>query len=164
MGGNYRGEGNVTSSAEFNFYYDPEAAHIVLAESKCPIFIVPWETCLEASKATPLRDWRLEVLSKNKNEITNFMDPIDEQIQIKGNFIPCDAYSVACFLVPAMLKKSEKFLVTIELAGNHARGQMIRDLKKLGGEPNAVVIEEIDAEMFKNFLLWICGHEGSDIF
>lgn len=158
MGGNSHGVGNVTSCAEFNFYSDPEAAHIVLTESKCPLFILPWETCLKASKETPLTKWRLEVLSKNANEITNFMDPIDEQVQIKGNFIPCDAYSTACFLVPAMIKKSEKFYVTVELAGNFTKGQMIKDIKNVC-EPNAVVIEEVDAEMFKNFLLWLCGHE-----
>jgi len=38
--------GNITSSAEFNFYTDPEAAHIVLTSACCPIYLLPWETCL----------------------------------------------------------------------------------------------------------------------
>lgn len=38
--------GNTPNTAEFNFYYDPEAAYIVLEKSKCPIMILPWETCL----------------------------------------------------------------------------------------------------------------------
>lgn len=46
MGGNYTAVGNITSSAEFNFYIDPEAAHIVLDTVKKPIYILPWETCL----------------------------------------------------------------------------------------------------------------------
>lgn len=40
------GKGNVVPSAEFNFYFDPEAAYVVLNELCCPITIVPWETCL----------------------------------------------------------------------------------------------------------------------
>lgn len=49
MGGNYKSQGNVTSCAEFNFYLDAEAAHICLDSFKCPIYIVPWETCLEST-------------------------------------------------------------------------------------------------------------------
>nr|CAI5870300.1 unnamed protein product [Callosobruchus analis] len=43
MGGNIRGVGNITSAAEFNFYMDPEAVHIVLECLKCEIYILPWE-------------------------------------------------------------------------------------------------------------------------
>lgn len=39
------GVGNVNSysSAEYNFYDDPEAASIVLSEMKSPLTLVPWE-------------------------------------------------------------------------------------------------------------------------
>lgn len=44
MGGNHLGIGNTCRiGAEFNFYMDSEAAHIVLADAKCPITILPWE-------------------------------------------------------------------------------------------------------------------------
>jgi inosine-uridine nucleoside N-ribohydrolase len=35
----------MTTSAEFNFYSDPEAAYVVLNQLKTPITIVTWETC-----------------------------------------------------------------------------------------------------------------------
>lgn len=37
--------GNVLAfvTAEYNFYKDPEAAHIVLEEMKSPIKLIPWE-------------------------------------------------------------------------------------------------------------------------
>lgn len=161
MGGNFQGVGNVTNCGEFNFWADPEAAHIVLMESKCPVYIYPWEACLEASRATPVEEWRMKVLSGNQNAITNFMDPIDKKIRIKGNFIPCDCYATACFIAPKMIKQMENLHVTIELAGNHARGQMVIDYKKIE-KPNAFVIKEIDTEMFNNFLLWVCGRENSN--
>jgi inosine-uridine nucleoside N-ribohydrolase len=52
MGGNKDGIGNVTASAEFNFYSDPEAANVVfkrlqgLEEVKATI--VTWELCRDS--------------------------------------------------------------------------------------------------------------------
>lgn len=45
------GTGSVKpdSTAEFNFFSDPESAHIVLKEMRCPIVIVPYETYLKES-------------------------------------------------------------------------------------------------------------------
>jgi hypothetical protein len=40
---NFSGIGNTTAAAEFNFYCDPEAAHVVIRNMKCPITILPWE-------------------------------------------------------------------------------------------------------------------------
>jgi len=47
MGGNSEGVGNVTSSAEFNFFFDAEAAAAVLDRSQAceSVLVVPWETC-----------------------------------------------------------------------------------------------------------------------
>ncbi|HNP70692.1 MAG TPA: nucleoside hydrolase [Kouleothrix sp.] len=42
MGAALRADGNTTSLAEFNFYVDPHAAHIVL-ESGMPITLLPWD-------------------------------------------------------------------------------------------------------------------------
>jgi len=50
MGGNTEGKGNITVSAEFNFHSDPEAAYIVLENTRCPTFVASWELCLH--KAT----------------------------------------------------------------------------------------------------------------
>lgn len=44
------GVGNITVSAEFNFHCDPEAAYIVLENTKCPTYIASWELCLHRAK------------------------------------------------------------------------------------------------------------------
>lgn len=44
MGGNYLTYGNSSVvSAEYNFWSDTEAAHIVLNSMKCPMTMLPWE-------------------------------------------------------------------------------------------------------------------------
>lgn len=44
----YSAQGNVTAQAEFNFYVDPESVHIVLNNNKKPLWLLPWETCLNS--------------------------------------------------------------------------------------------------------------------
>lgn len=158
MGGNSKGEGNVTSSAEFNFWMDPEAANIVLDESLCPVIIFPWESCKLASIQMPFDDWRIKILSSNQNKLCKLMDPIEEKVRGIYDFIPCDAFSTACFMIPKLITKQVREHVTVELSGNHTRGQMIIDHTK-DKKPNATIIHEIDVESFKTFLMWICGHE-----
>ncbi|KAI6226203.1 Uridine nucleosidase 1 [Aphelenchoides fujianensis] len=51
MGGNVHAMGNVrvSSTSEFNFGHDPEAAHIVIKEMECEVVLIPWETFLQES-------------------------------------------------------------------------------------------------------------------
>lgn len=160
MGGNITGRGNVriAPSAEFNFFMDPEAAVVVLDESLCDVTVLPLEPCLETSLSMPLAEWRLKVLNSNGNRVTNFLDPVDEKISVNGNHINCDLYLTCCFLVRDIIKKTRRVHATLELAGKHTRGQVVID--HLGRiEPNVTFIEEIDAEMCKRFMMWICDHE-----
>jgi inosine-uridine nucleoside N-ribohydrolase len=46
MGGNRNGVGNITRTAEFNFYGDPESAFIAFDSLKSDIVLLPWESCL----------------------------------------------------------------------------------------------------------------------
>lgn len=161
MGGNNQGIGNISRCAEFNFWCDPEAAHIVFAESKCPIYVFPWEPCLDASIQIPFTDWRIKELSKNNNSFSQLLDPVEIKAYtkrgIEHRWCPCDNFLACCFIDPRMIEKMEKWHVTVELAGNHTRGQMILDHRK-ENEPNAFVIDKINIELFKKFMLWVCSH------
>lgn len=43
------GRGNITLCAEFNFYKDPEAVHIILEEINVKIIVFPWEINLSSA-------------------------------------------------------------------------------------------------------------------
>lgn len=153
------GIGNISKCAEFNFWSDPEAAYIVFAETKCPIYIYPWEPCLDNRISLPFNEWRMGVLASNNNPFTTLLDPIERKAYAAMTYwIPCDNFIACCFIDPRMIKKMKKWHVTVELSGNHTRGQMILDHGKQPGPENAYVIEEIDIDLFKKFMLWICGH------
>lgn len=166
MGGNHLGKGNVSHCAEFNFWYDPEAAHIVLAETKCPVYIFPWEPCLEAGWAMPLYEYRIDQLSSNNNPYCKLLDPVEIKAytnrNVLGRWTPCDNFLAACFISPKMIAGMSNKFVTVELAGNHTRGQMVVDHRNKDS-PNAFIIEKIDVELFKKFMLWVCEHQVDDL-
>lgn len=163
MGGNYKGVGNISKCSEFNFWSDPEAAHIVFDEAKCPIYIFPWEPCIEAGQALPFDDWRIKELASNNNALTTLLDPVEIKAYknplrpFRGGWTPCDNFLACCFIHPKMITRMVKRHVTVELTGNHTRGQMIIDHLDQN-DFNTFVIESIDTELFKKFMMWVCGH------
>lgn len=158
MGGNHLGVGNVTTCAEFNFWFDPEAAHIVVNEIFCPLFILPFEPTVKASLKMPHKNWRFSVLNSIESEFMNVLDLVEKNVDYRGTFIPCDAFLIACFCFPNMITKIRKHAVSVELSGNFTRGQMILDHRR-EEEENAFIIEEMDARFFKKLLCWVAGHE-----
>jgi inosine-uridine nucleoside N-ribohydrolase len=106
----------------------------------------------------PFDDWRIKLLSSNHNAYTKFLNPIETEAYKKfKEWMPCDLFLAATFILPKMIKKVEKYHIDVELAGNHTRGQMVIDhLKK--NPTNAYIISEIDIEMFKELMLWVCHH------
>lgn len=159
MGGNHLGKGNATRCAEFNFYFDPEAAFIVFEESACDIYLFPWEPCLEAAQSLPM-EWRTKVLAGNGNKFTALLDPVEIKAfrNYFTNWIPCDNFLACAFILPRMIEKSEMHHVTVELGGNFTRGQMVIDhLEK--NKKNTFIIEKLDMDLFKKLMLWVCGHD-----
>lgn len=160
MGGNSTGMGNITSAGEFNFYSDPEAAHIVLTRARCPIFLLPWETCLNTDISL---DWRFNTLGAVRNTHMDLINAIEKKVWENSNFtswLPCDAIIAAVLLRADIIKKSRKCHVTVELHGSHTRGQVVLDHLQMK-DPNVTLIEEVDSSLLKKLLLWAAGYPDS---
>lgn len=159
MGGNYMAIGNITKSAEFNFYTDPEAAEIVLDSFNCLITILPWEPCTPRGLTIPL-SWRTDVLGALTNPITELLNALDDFVYVQRKalyFKPCDALLTAVLICPESIVASNKWHASVELHGTHTRGQLALDHLK-AKEDNVVIVERVDEEIFKRLLLWTVGH------
>ncbi|XP_074648425.1 nucleoside hydrolase-like isoform X2 [Tubulanus polymorphus] len=159
MGGNIHGVGNITVSGEFNFFVDPEAAFVVLNEIGSLIKLVSWETCNEN-----ITDWAWADQWMNTNtDVGRF----NKAISTKGfrhlkninsaGFRSCDSMAMATVLEPTSVRSSERHFCTVELKGDHTRGQMIVDRHKLiaGGEnneKNVEIVTKIDTEIVQKLL------------
>ncbi|XP_031628266.1 inosine-uridine preferring nucleoside hydrolase-like isoform X2 [Contarinia nasturtii] len=153
MGGNFQGVGNTTSCAEFNFYIDPEAVHIVLETVTCPIIILPWECCLEENLLIST-EWRFKTFEHVKCKNVALFNEIDE-IAYKDcdSFAPCDAYLTAAFLFPEKcILTKRQYHATIELQGAHTRGQVVLDHNRRN-KHNITMIQTMNEEEVKNALI-----------
>lgn len=161
MGGNHLAIGNITKSAEFNFYADPEAAHIVLDTLFCPIHILPWEACTERGLTIPIQ-WRLQELGVIDNEVIKLLNAMDHKVYVEREriyFKPCDALLTAIFLCPEAVEVDGEWHASVELHGRHTRGQLVLDHLK-ACKNNVRIVEKVNEELFKKILLWTVGHKN----
>ncbi|XP_055608123.1 nucleoside hydrolase-like [Uranotaenia lowii] len=157
MGGNRHGVGNVTRAAEFNFWSDPEAAHIVFNNVQCPITVVPWETCVSEHKFLAM-DWRMSIVGRSTNKVVQMLNQVETKCYTNFEWwMPCDAFLVAVFIKPDIVRHAENFHVDIELTGKLTRGQMVPDHLKSNKE-NTRVVDRIDNEQFKLLMLYAADH------
>ncbi|KAL1124161.1 hypothetical protein AAG570_001931 [Ranatra chinensis] len=154
MGGNHKGSGNTTMCAEFNFFRDPEAAHIVLSSACGKITILPWETCLNTH--VPYA-WR-EALVKDGGKVMSLMDQAEAPILERGRslgleyWINCDQLLASIVIDQEIIKQRMECYATVELGGHHTRGQMVVDHLR-ERKPNVSIITEVDVEKHKQRLL-----------
>ncbi|KAF5284460.1 hypothetical protein FQA39_LY17035 [Lamprigera yunnana] len=154
MGGNFQGVGNETSSGEYNFFFDPEAAYIVLKKITCRTTILPIETCHDALIEM---SWRRNVLGKcfkmaMLNEVEKNSHPYIHGMP--DTWVPFDAFLAVAVLFPDMIVQKNEYHVTVELHGSLTRGQVVLDhLQK--NKPNASIIKEINRNYYMDTILKI---------
>lgn len=155
MGGSNNGRGNIIAAAEFNFYVDPEAAKTVF-EAGFDITVIPWDrlTLRDATFGRPQLD-RIRALG---TPLASFFWSavehtlaFDEANGIPGSTHP-DSLSVATLLHPELVTASAPYNVQIETASDLTRGYAAMSWGVHGLEPNATVIESIDADAFYGFI------------
>jgi len=149
MGG-AAGEGNVTPSAEFNAWVDPEAADLVY-RSGVPVTMIG----LDVTHKAILWDAERMAMAAAGGPVTKLMCGLLGFYQgfhrrVYGwNGGPIhDAVAVAHLVRPGLVR-TVRANVMVELQGEFTRGRTVVDLRAVSGrEPNADVGMEIDRKGF----------------
>jgi len=148
MGGAHTARGNTPRwAAEFNFYYDPEAAQIV-AQAFEELTLLTWETTL----AHPVTAEQYRSLVELGTPRARFFEAITahtvaslRKYGYSGLLIP-DPLAMVVALEPAAVVAEERHRLWVETCGQHSRGQSVLDYGRSGQEPNARVVTAMDHE------------------
>ncbi len=149
------GAGNVTPSAEFNIYVDPHAAAVVFA-SGAPLTMIGLDVTHQAI-VTPERLDAVRAIDTSVGRaaagLLDHYHRVDlERYGVAGSPLhdPC---VIAYLLQPELFSGREAF-VEVETRNEATMGRTVVDLwNATGREPNATVIERIDADGFFELLI-----------
>ena len=155
MGGGFFEGGNTTPAAEFNMYVDPHAAHVVFT-SRIPIVMMPLDVTHKAL-TTPDRLQRFRAIGSAAGDavagMLSFYDRWDiEKYGLPGG--PLHDPTVIAYLLRPELFGGRKVSVEIETAPGPTQGMTIVDWWGVtDNEPNALVMNQIDADGFFDLLV-----------
>lgn len=157
MGGAVTGHGNTSSiTAEFNIYFDPEAAHIVFTaweKAGLLIDVVDWEiTKRHGFPKEVLNRWLAMDTPKAKffKEITGKSRDRSFNILKRPSLYAADPLALAVLLEPDIVTKAEQHHLSVEINGSNSRGQTIVDWDdRLGKPANANIILTVDDHHFQ---------------
>lgn len=155
MGGAYFEVGNITPTAEFNIYVDPEAADIVF-KSGAPIVVMPLDVTHKAL-TTRARIEAFRGLGSEPGrmvaEWTDFFERFDMQkYGIEG--APLHDPCVIAYLIRPELFTGRHINVAIETQSDLTLGMTVADWWGVTDRPaNALFIGDLDAEGFYQLLI-----------
>ncbi len=149
------GEGNVTPSAEFNIWVDPEAAAVVF-EAGVPLTMIG----LDVTHQALLYDRDLERIRGMGTRVSTFACEILEFYSRfhRGRYgwevgPVHDACAVAQVLRPGIVQTRDMH-VAVETSGKYTRGRTVCDVLGVTGEqPNVAVGVAIDRDAFVELLM-----------
>ena len=155
MAGAYFEGGNVTPSAEFNVYVDPEAADMVL-RSGIPITMLPLDVTHQA-RSTPARVKAFAGLGNRTGKAVAEMLAFSEEFDRKKygwDGAPLHDPNVIAWLLLPEIYKGRHINVTVETGSPLTLGMTVADWWNVTGKPhNATYIKDVDAERFYALLM-----------
>ncbi len=137
MGGAACTVGNTTPAAEFNIWYDPEAARIVFL-SGLPVEMVGWELCRFDAVINPDNIAHVRSLNTTLADFVidcnaRAMQAAFEQSREIGIALP-DPVAMAVALDPTICTRSSKHAVDVETQSELTRGMTVVDQLGVSGD------------------------------
>ena len=155
MGGAYFAVGNITPTAEFNVYVDPEAADVVM-RSGVPITMLPLDVT-HGALATPERLARFRALGNRSGAtvagMLGFSERFDNE-KYGGAGAPLHDPNVIAWLLRPELYSGRQVNVAIECASPLTLGMTVADYWRVTKRPaNALFVTGVDADGFFDLLV-----------
>jgi len=150
MGGAYFEVGNITPTAEFNIYVDPEAADIVF-RAGIPIVVMPLDVTHKAL-VTPERNNAFRAIGNKVGiavaEMTEFFERYDKE-KYGSIGAPLHDPCVTAYLIRPEIFSGRHINVEIETSSPLTLGMTVADWWRVTERPaNATFIKEIDTDAF----------------
>lgn len=154
MGGAYFEVGNITPTAEFNIYVDPEAADIVF-KSGAHIVVMPLDVTHKALVTQPRND-AFRALQSTVGiavaEMTDFFERFDKE-KYGSAGAPLHDPCVTAYLIRPDLFTGRHINVEIETSSDLTMGMTVADWWRVTARPaNALFMGDIDADGFFDLL------------
>ncbi|MBA8877708.1 inosine-uridine nucleoside N-ribohydrolase [Phyllobacterium myrsinacearum] len=155
MGGGFFEGGNVTPTAEFNIYVDPQAAQIVLA-SGVPVVMLPLDVTHKALTSTR-RVERFRAMGTKSGvasaELLDFFERFDEE-KYGSDGGPLHDPNVIAYLLQPDLYKGRHCNVTVDTVSDLTLGMTVVDWWGVTDRPkNAFYIRDVNDEGFFDLLI-----------
>ncbi len=150
MGGGYFEGGNITPTAEFNIYVDPQAADIVF-KSGAPIVVMPLDVTHKAL-VTKARNDAFRALGTPVGiavaEMTDFFERFDKE-KYGSDGAPLHDPCVTAYLINPDLFKGRHINVEIETESELTMGMTVADWWGVTDRaPNATFMGDLDSDGF----------------
>ena len=150
MGGGYFEQGNITPSAEFNIYVDPEAAKIVFGAG-VKLTVIPLD-CTHKALTNRARVDAFRALGAPVGEavagLTDFFERFDKE-KYGSAGAPLHDPCVIAYLLQPELFQGRFINVEIETSSELTLGSTVADWWRVSNrKPNAMFMRDIDDEGF----------------